>query len=198
MKKPVSSLFPVALLALFLAACSGVGSGGGGGGGGGANATNVTNAERLPPVKAVDRVDISRYLGRWYEIASYPMYFQRKCIGDTTANYSLRPDGELTVLNRCRTVDGFEQASGHAWPVDNGANARLKVSFFWPFRADYWVIGLDDNYRWAVVGNPNREYLWVLSRTPVLAPQDLARALDAVKAQGYEPARLRYTRQSSQ
>jgi apolipoprotein D and lipocalin family protein len=198
MKKTVTSLFPIALLALFVAACSGVGNGGGGGGGGGANATNATNAERLPPVKAVDRVDISRYLGRWYEIASYPMYFQRKCIGDTTANYSLRPDGELTVLNRCRTVDGFEQASGHAWPVDNGANARLKVSFFWPFRADYWVIGLDDNYRWAVVGNPNREYLWVLSRTPVLAPQDLARALDAVKAQGYEPARLRYTRQAGQ
>lgn len=184
MKRILLPSLKVVLLSCLVSACSSV------------STTSADNGATLPPVRAVDRVELPRYLGRWYEIASYPMYFQRKCIGDTTAEYSLRPDGDITVLNRCRTVDGFEQASGHAWPVDSGANARLKVSFFWPFRADYWVIGLDDNYRWAVVGNPNREYLWLLSRTPSLAPQDLARAIEAAKRQGYEPARLRYTRQS--
>lgn len=146
------------------------------------------------PVQSVGPIDLGRYAGKWYEIAAFPMFFQRRCIGDTTAEYALRPDGEIAVRNRCRTEDGFDEANGTAWAVEGTVNSRLKVSFFWPFRADYWVIGLDGDYRWAVVGNPNRKYLWVLSRTPELPKEQLDRALQAASQQGYDLAQLRYTR----
>jgi apolipoprotein D and lipocalin family protein len=141
-------------------------------------------------------VDLARYSGRWHEIAAYPMFFQRQCLGDTTAEYAPAPNGELTVLNRCRSADGIAQARGRAWAVSGSDNAKLKVSFFWPFRADYWVIGLDEDYRWAVVGEPGRRYLWVLSRTPMLPQAQLDRALAAARAQGYSLAPLVYTRQA--
>ena len=147
-----------------------------------------------PPVETVGTIDLGRYAGKWYEIASFPMFFQRQCIGDTTAEYTLRADGEIAVRNRCRTESGFDEANGTAWPVEGSVNSRLKVSFFWPFRSDYWVIGLDEEYRWAVVGNPNRKYLWVLSRTPVLPKDQLERALQSATGQGYDIGQLRYTR----
>ncbi len=146
-------------------------------------------------VASVAAVDLQRYAGRWFEIGSFPMYFQRKCIGDTTAEYALKPDGEVSVTNRCRTESGFDEAQGTAWAAEAGNNARLKVSFFWPFRSDYWVIGLDPDYRWAVVGNPNRKYLWILSRTPDLPKPLLDEALKAATAQGYDLGQLRYTAQ---
>jgi apolipoprotein D and lipocalin family protein len=148
-----------------------------------------------PPVASVEYVDLARYAGRWHEIAAFPMFFQRQCLGDTTADYALRPDGEVSVVNRCRTDSGFDQANGRAWAVPGGGNAQLKVSFFWPFRSDYWIIGLDENYRWAVVGNPNRKYLWILARTPELPADQLERALQAARAQGYDLAQLKYTPQ---
>ncbi len=117
-------------------------------------------------MRTVAEVDLARYAGKWYEVAAFPMFFQRQCVGDTTAEYGLRPDGDISVRNRCRTESGFDEATARAWAVEGSGNARLKVQFFWPFRADYWVIGLDDGYRWAVVGNPERKYLWILSRTP--------------------------------
>ena len=153
--------------------------------------------DNRPAVQAVDKVDLQRYAGTWYEIGSFPMFFQRQCVGDTTANYRLTDSGEVTVTNRCRTETGFDQAVGKATVVDGSDNARLKVSFFWPFRADYWIIGLDPDYRWAVVGNPNRKYLWLLSRRPQLPPDQLDAALAAAKAQGYELSSLRYTPQSA-
>jgi apolipoprotein D and lipocalin family protein len=146
-----------------------------------------------PPVQTVPAVDLARYAGTWHEIAAFPMFFQRQCIGDTTARYALRPDGDISVVNRCRTEDGFDEATARAWAVEGGGNARLKVSFFWPFRADYWVIGLDPDYRWAVVGNPGRKYLWILSRTPNLPQEQLEAALASARAQGYDLAPLRYT-----
>lgn len=146
-----------------------------------------------PAVRPVARVDLARYTGRWYEIAAYPMVFQRQCVGDTTAEYTLRPDGRLGVRNRCRTSTGHSQADGVAWVEEGSGNARLKVSFFWPFRADYWVIGLDDDYRWAVIGEPGRRYLWILARTPQLSAADLERARRAAAAQGYDLAPLRTT-----
>ena len=149
------------------------------------------------PVQSVAAVDLTRYLGKWYEIAAFPMFFQRNCVGDTTAEYALRPDGDISVTNRCRTAKGFDQAGGKAWAVEGGANARLKVSFFWPFRSDYWVIGLDTEYRWAVVGNPDRKYLWLLSRTPQLAQGELDKALQAARAQGYDLSQLQYTVQAA-
>ncbi len=147
------------------------------------------------PVASVARVDLARYAGTWYEIAAFPMFFQRQCVGDTTAQYTLRTDGEIDVYNRCRTESGFDDAKGRAWSGADAGNAQLKVSFFWPFRSDYWVIGLADDYAWAVVGNPNRKYLWVLSRTPRLPPEQLERALQAASAQGYDLTQLKYTPQ---
>jgi len=145
------------------------------------------------PVQSVGKVDLGRYAGRWYEIASFPMFFQRRCIGDTTAEYALRSDGDISVVNRCRTEDGFDEVTGKAWAVDGSGNGQLKVSFFWPFRSDYWVIGLDGDYRWAVVGNPNRKYLWVLSRTPQLPRDQLDLALQAAASQGFDLGQLKYT-----
>jgi len=149
------------------------------------------------PVASVPGVDLARYVGKWYEIASFPMFFQRNCVADTTAEYALTPEGEVSVTNRCRTADGFIEARGKAWAVADSNNARLKVSFFWPFRSDYWVIGLDADYRWAVVGNPNRKYLWVLSRTPQLDKPLLESALKAAALQGFDLGQLNYTVQGS-
>lgn len=148
------------------------------------------------PVASVAEVDLPRYGGKWFEIASFPMFFQRNCIGDTTADYVLTPEGDVAVTNRCRTESGFDEARGQATVVEGSRNARLKVSFFWPFRSDYWVIGLDPEYRWAVVGNPNRKYLWILSRSPQLPQALLDAALQAASAQGYDLTQLRYTKQA--
>jgi len=144
---------------------------------------------------SVAEVDLARYAGKWYEIASFPMYFQRNCLGDTTAEYALTPDGDVSVTNRCRTAEGFDEARGTATVVEGSRNARLKVSFFWPFRSDYWVFGLDADYRWAVVGNPNRKYLWVLSRTPQMPRELLDAALKAASAQAFDLNQLNYTTQ---
>jgi apolipoprotein D and lipocalin family protein len=146
-----------------------------------------------PPVASVAAVDLARYLGKWYEIASFPLFFQSVCRGDTSAEYALRDDGDISVTNRCRSGNGFSQIVGRAWTVEDSGNARLKVQFFWPFRGDYWVIGLDPDYRWAVVGNPNRRYLWILSRTPALPAEALAAALQAASAQHFDLTRLHYT-----
>ena len=147
------------------------------------------------PAASVPELDLTRYAGKWYEIGSFPMFFQRQCIGDTTAEYRLTPEGDVSVTNRCRTESGFDEARGTATVVEGSGNARLKVSFFWPFRSDYWVFGLDGDYRWAVVGNPNRKYLWVLSRTPQLPKNLLDAALKAAATQGFDLTRLRYTAQ---
>ena len=148
------------------------------------------------PVASVPQVDLARYLGKWFEIASFPMFFQRKCTGNTTAEYACNSDDSVAVTNRCDTADGPIQAQGKATVVEGTGNAQLKVSFFWPFRSDYWVIGLDPDYRWAVVGNPNRNYLWLLSRTPTLPPELLDAALLSAKTQGFDLSQLKYTRQN--
>jgi len=127
-----------------------------------------------PPVTTVPGVDLERYAGLWHEIARIPNRFQDQCAGGTTAEYTLREDGRLDVVNRCRREDGeWDQAEGVAKVSDDGDRTRLKVSFVsflgWrPFWGDYWIIGLDDDYRWAVVGTPDREYGWILAREPVL------------------------------
>ncbi len=151
----------------------------------------AADAPQLPPVQSVPQVDLARYVGTWHEIARFPMYFQNQCVGDVTANYSKMDNGKIKVINRCRTQDGeFTEADGSASVVDNTNNAQLKVSFFWPFRGDYWVIGLDPDYRWAVVGNPNRKYLWILSRSKNITPSDLAAAKASAAAQGFDLTKL--------
>lgn len=147
-------------------------------------------------VTSVPQVDLSRYLGKWYEIAALPMFFQRNCVGDTTAEYSLNGDGSVAVHNRCRTKDGVDEAKGRATVLPNTGNARLEVSFFWPFKGDYWVIGLDPDYRWALVGQPSRKYLWLLSRTPQLPQADIDKALGIAVTQGYLLRELKFTPQT--
>jgi apolipoprotein D and lipocalin family protein len=133
-------------------------------------ACGPTTTERLdlPPLETVAEVDLERYMGTWYEIASYPQWFQEGCTG-TTANYAMRDDGRVDVLNRCFKggLDGEEDAAeGIARVVDTDSNARLEVSFFRPFWGAYWVIELGQDYDYAVVGHPGRDYLWILSRSP--------------------------------
>ncbi len=158
----------------------------------------LAKASAADPVATVPEVDLARYLGRWYEIASYPMYFQRRCIGDVTADYTQLAPGRIGVLNRCRTEDGFIEANGKARIVDNSGNARLQVSFFWPFSAPYWIIGLDSDYRWVVVGHPERKTLWILARQPALTEPDWLAARRAAEAQGYDLAKLKPTRHTPQ
>jgi apolipoprotein D and lipocalin family protein len=144
-----------------------------------------------PPLETVPMVDLNRYIGRWYEIASFPTWFQKDCLG-STADYSLRPDGDIEVLNRCRKApDGaLDSARGRAWVTDPATNAKLKVQFIWPFRGDYWIIDLGRDYDYAVVGHPSREYLWILSRTARMGDELYARILERLKQKGYDVSRL--------
>lgn len=141
----------------------------------------------------VENVDLKSYVGLWYEIAKIPNRFQEKCASGTTAFYSLRDDGKIDVVNRCLDARGEKvSAVGVAKVVDSVTNARLKVSFvsvlgirlFW---GDYWIIGLDGDYEYAVVGHPERKYGWILARTPEL-PQRTLEKIDAqLRDQGYDP-----------
>lgn len=155
-------------------------------------ATTTTERLRLPPLSTVDRVELARYLGTWFEIASYPQGFQAGCT-NTTATYTLRADGEIDVANRCRVgaLDGDERrASGRARVVDPVTNARLEVSFFGPFWGDYWIVDLGDDYEYAVVGHPSRDYLWILSRTPTLPATTRESIVTRLRDQGYDTGRL--------
>lgn len=151
--------------------------------------------------RTVPQVDLNRYLGTWYEIARLPMWAQDSpsvLCEAVTATYTARPDGRIGVLNRCLNAlagDAPREARGTAHAVEGSGNAKLRVSFFWPFHGDYWVLGLDPDYRWAVVGEPQRRYLWILSRTPRMDPADFERATAIARAAGYDLSRLRMTRQ---
>ena len=124
----------------------------------------------MPPLKTVSQVDLNKYVGLWYEIAKIPNKFQEQCAYGTTAEYKLEEDGNIQVINKCYTKDNeADIAEGLAKVVDKKSNSKLEVSFFSilgirPFWGDYWIIGLDDNYQWAIVGSPNRKYGWVLRR----------------------------------
>jgi apolipoprotein D and lipocalin family protein len=154
--------------------------------------TATTERLHLPKLETVAHVDLSRYLGTWHEIASFPQSFQRGCTA-TTATYTLRPDGEIDVLNRCRlgSVDGKEKAAhGRARVTDRSTNAKLEVSFFRPFWGDYWIIDLAEDYSYAVVGHPGRDYLWILSRTPTMTDPIYQAIALRLEKQGYETSRL--------
>jgi apolipoprotein D and lipocalin family protein len=149
------------------------------------------------PLTVVDSVDLQRYLGKWYEIASYPAWFQKGCTG-STAEYRLLPDEKIQVINRCRkdSLDGpLKESKGKAEVVDTTTNAKLKVWFFWPFKGNYWIIDLSSDYQWAVVGEPSRKYLWILSRTPTMEEAVYQGILERLPQKGYDPAGLRRTAQ---
>lgn len=154
-----------------------------------------TTPARAKPLEAVPHVELSRYVGTWYEIASFPQRFQRGCTG-TVATYTIRPDGAIDVVNRCArdSLNGrITIAKGKARVVDAATNAKLKVTFFWPFWGDYWIIDLGHDYEFAVVGHPNRKYLWILSRTPSMPTDVYEEIIGRLRAQGYDTARLMRT-----
>jgi apolipoprotein D and lipocalin family protein len=141
-----------------------------------------------PELAVIDYVELDRYLGTWYEIASYPAWFQRNCTA-VTARYSLRDDGLIKVVNSCRkgSLDGkLKQSTGRAKVVDTDSSAKLKVSFFGPFWGNYWIIDLDPDYQWAVVGEPKRKYLWILSRTRSMDDEVYERILAGLPDKGYD------------
>jgi apolipoprotein D and lipocalin family protein len=152
-------------------------------------------------VRTVGSVNLDRYLGEWVEIARLPNRFQRTCAGDVRAIYVRRADGRVDVINRCRTTDGSViEARGVARVVDARTSAKLKVRFapallsFLPFVwGDYWILGLAADYSWAVVGSPDRQYLWILARRPDMAADQYAAAVGAARANGFEVDRLTKT-----
>ncbi len=157
----------------------------------------VGTANAAPaPLPTVAQVDLARYAGAWYEIALLPNRFQKQCVADTQARYRL--DGErVQVINRCRMADGrVDDITGHAKVVADSGNAKLRVSFFWPFYGDYWVLALDADYRHVLVGAPSRKFAWVLSRTPQLDEATLQALLDRAAALGFDKAAFQLTPQT--
>ncbi|MCX6970604.1 MAG: lipocalin family protein [Verrucomicrobia bacterium] len=150
-----------------------------------------------PPLATVPSVDLNRYAGRWYEVAKYPNFFQRNCAGNTTAEYSARPDGSIGVVNESIGKNGKPmRVAGTATVVPGSGNAKLNVRFGGPISGAYWVIGLDEkNYSWAVVGHPSRQFLWILSREPKLPAATYQQILTLVAERGYDTARLEPTPQ---
>lgn len=144
-----------------------------------------------PPLETVPQVDLERYSGKWYEVARYPNWFQKNCAGNITAEYTLEPDGRVKVVNSCSRQDGtIAKVHGYANTVNKSGNAKLKVGFGFPIKGDYWIIGLDPKYRWALVGHPSRKYLWILSRTPEMAPETYRKVVDLAAKKGYETSKI--------
>ena len=156
----------------------------------------TTQAETVPP-QAVDQVDIQKYAGKWYEIAHLPMYFQRKCVSNISAQYTVNADQTMVVLNSCRIENGeMISSEGVAYPQNQG-NSKLKVSFLppglrWiPFtRGHYWVLRVDQEYKVALVGGPSTKYLWILSREPQLDEAIYKSYLETAKYYGYDITKL--------
>ncbi len=149
------------------------------------------------PLGPVAQIEIERYAGLWYEIARFENSFERDCEG-VTAEYASRPDGRITVINTCRQgapSGPVERAEGVARIVDPATNAKLKVRFGGPFEGDYWVLDRDEDYRWALVGEPSGRFLWILSRTPALSEATRADLLQRLQTRGYNTAALRWTAQ---
>ncbi|MEQ8934943.1 MAG: lipocalin family protein [Amphiplicatus sp.] len=155
------------------------------------------NRNAAIPLPLAPSVDINKYLGRWYEIARLPNGFEKNCEG-VTADYSLRADGKIKVVNTCRegaAAGELKIAQGRARIVDASTNAKLKVSFFGPFWGDYWILWLAEDYSLSLVGEPSGRYLWILSRTPTISDDVKAAALNRLQQFGYDTAALYFPAQ---
>lgn len=156
------------------------------------------------PLRVVPQLDLERYVGTWYEVARLPNRFQRACAGDVAATYTLRDDGRITVVNRCREANGtLKEAAGVARRVSGEPPSVLKVRFAPAFLSflsavwgDYQVIALSPEYQWAVVGSPDRKYLWFLSRTRALEELTYRTLTNEASAQGFDVSKLMRTEQS--
>ncbi|TAM59984.1 hypothetical protein EPN52_06180 [bacterium] len=156
-----------------------------------------STSELLPELRTVPYVDLGRYQGRWFEIAKYPTPFQGTCAKNTTAEYVVRNCGGLAVENRCTTAEGrTRSARAVASVVDDESNAKLRLKYS-PIApaADYWIVDLDQEYRYAVIGEPQRRFLWILARTPALDEQTFEDICSRLREQLYDPARLERTPQ---
>jgi apolipoprotein D and lipocalin family protein len=157
----------------------------------------VSYGNPQPPLRTVPHVDIDRYMGVWYEIASYPQWFSRNC-WNTSATYTLRDDGRVDVLNQCHkgSPDGpLDEAKGVARVTNRQTNAELKVTFFWPFSGKYWIIELGEDYEYAVVSEPGRSTLWILSRTQSMDQSKLDALLVRLRdVHGFDLSQLKFTR----
>ena len=162
-------------------------------------------AQEKGALRVVPEVDLTRYAGQWYEIARLPNRFQKRCAGEVTAAYTLRNDGKISVLNRCRLENGEQiQAEGLARLAGKGhPNSMLKVRFAPAFLSfipqvwgDYQIMALSPDYTYALVGDPGREYLWILSRSPRMEDAAYDRLVEEAQAQGFDVGRLQKTRQS--
>lgn len=150
-----------------------------------------------PELQVVPYVDIERYLGKWYEIALYPNWFEEGCFR-STAFYEKLEDGHIKVTNQCRMhgPDGkLNEAIGIASIGDSKTNAKLKVQFFWPFKGDYWIIDLDKDYQYAIVSEPDRQYLWILSRSQNMDDETLETLKDKIRKNGFDLTYLKKTQQ---
>ncbi|MBA3706533.1 MAG: lipocalin family protein [Bacteroidetes bacterium] len=146
-------------------------------------------------LQTVSNVDLNRYAGKWFEIASYPQRFQKGC-HCTTAEYTLSDKGYIIVENRCNrdSVNGKESyIKGKAFVNKNTGNAKLKVQFFWPFIGKYWIIDLADDYSYAVVSHPNKKYLWILSRTPKIDQIVYQKIISRLTEKGFDLSKLQLT-----
>ena len=150
-------------------------------------------SSKNPPLQTVQKVEINRYLGTWYEIARYEHFFEKDC-KNVSANYSMLDEDTIKVINRCTKIQTNEkkEALGRAYAIDN-TNSKLKVSFFRPFYGDYWVLILDENYDYVVVGTPSREYLWILSRKPNLDEKIKNEILQKLPNLGFDTSKLIWT-----
>jgi apolipoprotein D and lipocalin family protein len=154
-----------------------------------------------PQPRTIDSVDLHKYLGTWYEIARIPNSFEKSSSSNVTATYSMLKDGRIEVLNRCLKKDGtLDEIRGVARSVDSTTNSKLEVSFvrflgFQLFWGDYWIIGLDKDYQYAVIGSPTRTYGWILSRTPVLLQENQEAIFEILKREGYDPKDFIFTEQ---
>lgn len=146
-------------------------------------------------LETVANVDLDKYAGTWYEIASFPQRFQKGCHG-TTATYTKTDKAYLVVENSCRkdSLNGKESyVKGKAYIEEGTGNSKLKVQFFWPFKGKYWIIDLANDYQYAVVGHPNREYLWILSRSPQMEDQTYQEIISRLKEKKFDISKLNKT-----
>jgi len=146
-----------------------------------------------PPLDTVKQVDIQKYKGTWYEIARFEHFFEKGC-KNVTATYKLKNDVDIKVINRCTMIEDNEkkEATGVAYAIDD-TNSKLKVSFFRPFYGDYWIIDLASDYSYAVVGSPNRELLWILSRTKTIDENIKSEILKKLPSLGFDPKKFIWT-----
>ena len=157
----------------------------------------TTTNNQAQTLQTVPNVDLKKYAGKWYEIASYPQYFQKGC-HCTTAEYTLSEKGYVIVENRCNrdSVNGKQSyIKGKAFVEEGSGNAKLKVQFFWPFKAKYWIIDLATDYSYAVVSHPNKKYLWILSRKSKIDDTLYQQIISKLKSKGFDLSKLQKTEQ---